>query len=338
MKSFDDSQQAARPIRAIVIGVGLRTHIYLRELKDNLQFEVVAAVDTSPANLETVVREFDIPANRCFANLHEALEAVSADATFVITPAQFHGEYIERSLNAGLHVMVEKPFTVCFAEARRLVATAEERGLKIMVTQTMRYIPINYTTARLVREQTYGPPSYFNWIFHKHRPTPYPDSPHQQMFQMSIHDLDTLRSIFSVPVKKVHCREITPNWSRYTTPPTVLAMLEFEQDISGVYLGSSDSKNNAMDVRVECAEGAIVQRGYRGQLTFQSAKSEILLDNDPLPEVANEDAMMLRLFYNYVIHNQEPDISGRNNLETMRLIDACIRSSDTGEIIDLSQE
>src|SRR3712207_1089712 len=90
----------------------------------------------------------------------------------------YHGEQIEQALEAGRHVMVEKPFTIDLQQSEKVVATAAACSLKVMVTQNMRYQRGLYTMARLVRERAYGAVGYFNLVFHKYRPQPYNDSPH----------------------------------------------------------------------------------------------------------------------------------------------------------------
>ena len=115
------------------------------------------------------------------------------------------------------------------------------------------------------------------------------------------------------------------------------AVIEFAGGVSGVYLGSSDSKANAFELRVECADAALIQRGYNKDLFVSQGRQpeERKLDLDPLPlgMAADHDRLMAHLFYEYVINNAEPDISGRNNLGTMRLVDACIRSAETGAAV-----
>jgi predicted dehydrogenase len=263
------------------------------------------------------------------------LKRVDADAVVISSPVTYHAEQVDAAIDAGKHVMVEKPFTVDLAQAERAVKKAEQRGVKIVVGQNMRYLAPVRTMARLIRERAYGRPGYFNHVFHKVRPTPYNLSPHQQLWQMSVHDLDSIRSLFSERVKRVTCREVKPPWTKYQTPPCVEALLEFEGGLTGVYLGSSDSKHRNYILRVECEQAALFVPAYPGKLFVGVGNEEKELPADTPPENRDFNQMIPYVFHEYVTTGVEPDISGRNNLETMRLCDACIRSSENGETVEL---
>lgn len=324
-----------RTLRTIHVGVATRGAAHLRNMAGDPRFQPVAGVDVVEAHFDIAAASFGIPRNAFFKSLGEALRAVEADAVVIASPVTFHGEQIEEALRAGKHVMVEKPFTIDLAQAERLVRLADEAGVKLMVTQNMRHQPPIRTLARLIREHAYGRPGYFDHVFHKVRPTPYNLSPHQQLWQMSVHDLDTIRSLFAEPVRRVTCREVNPPWTRYQTPPCVEALLEFGGGVTGVYLGSSDSKHRRYTLRVECERAALYVPSYPGRLFVGVGAEERELPSDPTPEGRDFDRMMPYLFYEYVVNNAEPDISGRNNLATMRLCDACIRSSESGKPVDL---
>jgi len=75
--------------------------------------------------------------------LYRSVEEMLAnpDIQFVIinTPVQTHFEYAKKALDAGKHILVEKPFTVESKEAAELAQLAEEKGLKLIVYQNRRY-------------------------------------------------------------------------------------------------------------------------------------------------------------------------------------------------------
>lgn len=323
-------------LRTIHVAVGSRARAHLGPMAADPRFAPVAGVEVVPDFVDFAVETYGLPREHCFGTLGEALRAVEADAVVIATPVVFHGDQIEEALAAGKHVMVEKPFTIDLAQAQRIVRTAEQRGLKVMVTQNMRYIPALHTMARLVREQVYGAPGYFNLVFHKYRPTPYNDSPHQQLWQMSVHELDVIRSVIPGEPVRVTCREMSPPWTAYPTAPGALAMLEYENGVTGVYMGSSDSKSTNFIMRVDCADGALINPAYQGKLFHALGREpQTELPLDTLPGGLGHDPLMSHLFYEYVVHGHEPPISGRHNLGTMRLVDACIRSAQTHETVEL---
>ncbi len=68
-----------------------------------------------------------------FSDLQEILAAVSPDVVHVTTPPRSHFPLAKQCLQAGSHVYLEKPFTVTAAEAKELIALADNKGLQITV-------------------------------------------------------------------------------------------------------------------------------------------------------------------------------------------------------------
>jgi predicted dehydrogenase len=73
---------------------------------------------------------------------YEALVAdENVDAIYISTPHPFHFENALLALNAGKHVLVEKPFVMNAAQAREVVELAEEKGLVVLEAMWTRYLP-----------------------------------------------------------------------------------------------------------------------------------------------------------------------------------------------------
>ncbi|MCP2032234.1 putative dehydrogenase [Okibacterium sp. HSC-33S16] len=79
------------------------------------------------------------------ANVHGSYEELVADpevdAIYIATPHPFHAEQALLALNAGKHVLVEKPFTLNAREAEAVVARAEELGLVVLEAMWTRFLP-----------------------------------------------------------------------------------------------------------------------------------------------------------------------------------------------------
>jgi predicted dehydrogenase len=71
------------------------------------------------------------PIKRCFSDVTQLLSEARPDVVHITTPPQSHFDLAKICLEWGCHVYVEKPFTVWEGEARKLIALATERGLKI---------------------------------------------------------------------------------------------------------------------------------------------------------------------------------------------------------------
>jgi len=90
------------------------------------------------------------------ASLDEVLADPAVEAVAVATPAATHLDIALAALDAGKHVLVEKPLASSYEEGRRLVEAAERRGLVIMCDHTYCYTPAVQRIRQLVLDGTLG--------------------------------------------------------------------------------------------------------------------------------------------------------------------------------------
>jgi predicted dehydrogenase len=96
--------------------------------------ELVGAYDARPQIASDVLAQLDA---RAFGDLDEMLGQV--DAVSIAAPTPLHYDLARRCLEAGVHVLIEKPITQTVAEAEALAAQAETSGLVVMVGHIERY-------------------------------------------------------------------------------------------------------------------------------------------------------------------------------------------------------
>ena len=98
--------------------------------------------------------EFGIPTS------HEGYGALVADpdvdVVYVATPHTFHYAHALLALNAGKHVLVEKPFTVNAREAQEIVALAEAKGLVVLEAMWSRFLPHMARLREIIAEGSLG--------------------------------------------------------------------------------------------------------------------------------------------------------------------------------------
>lgn len=122
-------------VRFLSIGVGGMGRHHINLLKQLPEVEIAGLVDASEASITATRERFedlaDIPA---FTDYKQALREVEADATVIVTPHNQHLEQGLACLDAGLHVLMEKPFVAGSANSERLIAFAAEKGKHLAVS------------------------------------------------------------------------------------------------------------------------------------------------------------------------------------------------------------
>jgi predicted dehydrogenase len=116
--------------RFAVVGVGANVFNMHAPALQSSAFEIAAVCDVNLAAAERQAERFGCP---YFADHREMLAAIRPDAVAVLTPHPFHAAIAIDCLNAGAHVLVEKPIAVQVAEADRMIAAAEQAGRLLAV-------------------------------------------------------------------------------------------------------------------------------------------------------------------------------------------------------------
>src|SRR6516225_6049467 len=117
-----------------IIGCGYWGPNLIRNFSACPLTEVAAVCDASPARLETITKQFS--GLKTVSSVDQLLEVPGLKAVAIATPVSTHYPLAERCLNAGLHVLVEKPLAATVAEARTLVELAARCRRVLMVDHT----------------------------------------------------------------------------------------------------------------------------------------------------------------------------------------------------------
>jgi predicted dehydrogenase len=137
-----------------VIGCGYWGVNYVRVLGELTSVDTVTAFDSSPDKLEAVARRF--PLVRTTDSLADVLDSSDCQAVIVSTPATTHFELARRCLEAGKHLLVEKPITTDSEQARRLIDLAMEAGVTMAVGHTFLHNPSVQMLKRYVEAGSIG--------------------------------------------------------------------------------------------------------------------------------------------------------------------------------------
>jgi predicted dehydrogenase len=139
-------------IRVAVVGCGYWGSKHVRVLHATEDVTEVALVDAREDRLQSLARNFKTAPR--YAELRSALPHV--DAVVVATPPSTHVRVALEAIEAGKHVLVEKPLAPTSAGARQLVKAASEAGVILMVGHTFEYNPAVRKLRELVQSQELG--------------------------------------------------------------------------------------------------------------------------------------------------------------------------------------
>lgn len=116
-------------LKIAIVGCGKIADDHAAQIQRIKGCEIVGVCDSEPLMARQLYERF--PVKEHFSDLTRLLSEAKPDVVHITTPPQSHFDIARLCLQAGCHVYVEKPFTLCEDEARGLIALATENGLKL---------------------------------------------------------------------------------------------------------------------------------------------------------------------------------------------------------------
>jgi predicted dehydrogenase len=142
------------PIGAAVVGCGYWGPNLARNLAEAPEFRLHALCDCDPAQLRALGRCH--PDTRALHDFDEVLCDDAVEAVIVATPPQTHYPLAKLALQAGKHVLVEKPLATRLADGQELADLAKASGLMLMPGHTFIYSPAVNTVRELIQTEVIG--------------------------------------------------------------------------------------------------------------------------------------------------------------------------------------
>lgn len=140
-------RKKSHPVRAGVVGVGQMGRYHVGVLAELAQVELVGIVDIDPQRIQHLAETYDTAG---LTDYHELLGEV--DVVSIAVPTAMHYEVAREFLNAGVHVLIEKPIAPTLAEAEELFELAGQRGVMLHVGHVERFNGAVQELKNIVRE------------------------------------------------------------------------------------------------------------------------------------------------------------------------------------------
>lgn len=184
-----------RKVNIGVIGLGIMGQQYIRVFQSHAHANVTAIASRTKDRALSVAEKYGIP--RPCADWREMLACDDLDAVCVATPDDYHYEPARAAMEAGKHVLIEKPMTTDLRESDSLVEIARKTGVKVQVAFNHRWLSPYHEGHQAIARGAIGQPltafarkndtifvptEYINWAA---KTTP--------AWFLSCHDIDLVR-------------------------------------------------------------------------------------------------------------------------------------------------
>jgi predicted dehydrogenase len=178
-------------VRLAVIGAGHLGHIHARLARSLTEIELIAVVDPIASAREAIAAENQTQA--CASHLELAGQI---DAAVIATPTNSHHAVAHDLLSRGVHCLVEKPLTLCAADADDLIAAADRAQCVLQVGHVERFNPA-FLAGRSVVEQ----PQFIDAM--RAAPYTFRSTDVSVVLDLMIHDIDLALALAQSDVRRV---------------------------------------------------------------------------------------------------------------------------------------
>ena len=333
-------------MNAVLVGLGGRAKSWAGVCSNNANVALVGYVEPVEEQRAKFADGLGLPKEQLYPSLTDALRAVEAEFVIDVTPPGAHEAVAMEAFGAGLHVLGEKPISDDFDAAKRIVAASEKAGRTHMITQNYRFGRVPRTGHRILEEGVIGEPGQVSIGFYKawatRTGTHYTELPFMFVKDMGVHHFDLMRYVLDRDPVRLWAKTWNQSWGWHKGDAAHTTLFEFEGGLMVTHhacaccVGKSSSWNG--DWRIDGPEGSItweedkifVTREYPAD---QKKREEIALDDVP----GNGQEAILTEFLAAVAEGREPECSGRDNLKSLAMTFATVKSAEEGRWVEMAE-
>lgn len=337
-----------------LIGSGVIGQRHLQAIKQSNAVSLVGIADTDPA-AEAIAHEFAVP---WFSDGADMLAQTALDGVIIATPTEHHLKPTLSALDAGCHVLVEKPIMATVAEAEQVVAQSAACQRHVLVGHHRRYYEQVDRARQLISQGALGQLVAVSgqWNLRKHDAYYEPDwrkgwkaGP---VLTNLIHEIDSLRYICG-PVVSV-CAETANCVQGFEKEDVAALVFKFASGALGSFI-LSDQTNSPWSWESATGENAAFPPSGQNAVRFMGTDGSlefpnlVLWKHDPAPgdwtkkiapqtiacEMADAYINQIEHFGRVTLGQEQPRITAADATDTLRVINAVFEAAKSGQRVML---
>lgn len=342
-----------KKLRVGVIGCGsIAQHRHLPEYQANKNVELVAVCDSNEERANQIAEKYEVEA---YTNYEDLLSSGTVDAVSVCTPNYLHAPISIAALNAGLHVLCEKPMSTSKQEAEAMIAAAKESGKKLMIAHNQRFVASHQRARQLIASGEIGKIYSFRTAFGHGGPEGWSVDGKESWFfekdkafvgamgDLGVHKTDLLRYVLGEEITEVGSFVETSAKVFADVDDNAVCVLKTESGIIGTLAASWAYVSKEDNSTIIYGEKAILrlEDDPNNSLVVQYVNGDVV--NYQLGKIQSNDAggqrttHVINHFVDAVIYNQEPPVPGEEGLKSLAVILAALQSNETKQIVKVSE-
>ena len=345
------------PLGFAVVGLGAISRMHLESVATIREARLVAAVDSVPDRVESVVKEFG---GTGYTDYREALSNPDVDVVCILTPSGARRDIAIDAANAGKHVIVEKPVEITLQRIDDMIEACNRNGVVLAGIFQFRFKPAWRFVKDAVASGRLGKlvlgDAYNKWW----RSQEYYDSAGWRgtweldgggaLMNQGIHAIDLLQWIMG-PVAEVSAYTGTLAHERIEVEDTAVAALKFASGALGTIEGTTSVyPGYTMRLELHGTEGPVIIEGdYITEWSVRGTTDEEMEQvrqfsasycaqstaSDPAQTDCTWHRLQIQDVVDAILHGREPLVSGAEGRKSVEIIHAIYTSARTGAPVRL---
>jgi glucose-fructose oxidoreductase len=329
---------SSKPVRYAVVGLGHIAQVaVLPAFAHARNSRLAALVSGDKQKRAQLSKKYRVPAFS-YEEYEECLGQV--DAAYVALPNSMHAEYTIRAANAGVHVLCEKPLAVTVAECEQMIEACDGAGVKLMTAYRLHFEKLTLTAIDLVRRGRIGEPKFFSSTFSmKVKPgniRTQEELGGGTLYDLGVYCINAVRHLFAAEPIEAFAYAVNAAGARIPEiDESTSAVLRFEGDRvatfvtsfnaadTGFYVVAGTKGTLCLDPAYEYAEGLAYELTIDGRTTTKQGKKS----DQFAPEIVH--------FSECILRDREPEPSGREGMQDVRIVEALYESARRNEPVEI---
>jgi predicted dehydrogenase len=334
-------------LRGEMIGSGFFAVNQMHGWRDCEGAGIVAICDNNPERLNVIGDTFGIAAR--YADARVMLETVRPDFVDVATTVASHRPLVELAAGLAIPVICQKPFARNLADAKAMVAACAGAGVPLMVHENFRWQSPILAIKRVIESGTIGTPFWgrisFRSAFDVFSGQPYLAEGERFIVEdLGIHALDVARFLLG-DVESLAARTARIN-PKIKGEDVATVLMDHGGGVSSIVDCSYATRLETEPfpetlIEVDGTQGSLrLTRGYQLAVTTPAGTTHADVSPPLLPWASRpwhniqESVVLIQQHWVKCLESgREPDTSGRDNLQTLALVEAVYESAKTGQTV-----